>query len=136
MKKLHEYFEEKCRKDGTTFVCCIDETPDELKNFVHLVHKHFDCGFPNDWIYKTITCAFEALDNDKLDDCSIEADIYDHELIKWLYEPFAIGVYNEVIEEGLSDGKNLLFSIQAAQEYSIRRIYEMCNEFMEARESE
>lgn len=59
-----------------------DDAPDELVDLIHTAHGDF---LPDDFRYEVIhdaLCAFADCENP--DDVRVEADIYNHDLLRWL----------------------------------------------------
>lgn len=132
-----KYFVTAQRADtAERFTKLTDDTPEDLKQLVYEIHDHFD-AMPNDWIYETIDSAFDELSRDSLDNCSIEPDCYNGELYKWLGNPFAQGLCNEAMEEGICDPKQGIYGIiSEGQSIATRQIYELVNNFLEDKENE
>lgn len=131
-----QYFEiRKKQYDGTEFSCLTDNAPQSLKDFVRHVHReHFYDVWPNDWIYATIHQAFDDLEENPLEDITIEPDMYNNQLYKWLYEngnAFAASLVEEYIEEfGEGLGVNLVKLISGGQWLAMDKIYRAVNEFL------
>ncbi len=127
-----KYFQEKTRlQSGTKFMCLTDDAPQELKDLVRAIHfDYFDGCLPNDWIYSVISEAFDDLKHDDLRGVNIEADIYNCDLIKWLENPFAVGIVDECIQE---DGGciGIIDRIQAAQYRAKSMIYQAVIDWIE-----
>ncbi len=125
-----QYFQTKTRvQSGDKFVCLTGNAPEQLKDFIRQVH--FDCFdgcLPNDWIYRTIEEAFEALNNDPIENCTIEADIYDSELIQWLQEPFAKCFCNSFGCEV----NDIVEKIRCGQVEAMKEVYIACNQFIQS----
>lgn len=130
--KYSQYFITKPREDGVYFTLLREDRPEELQDFVRAVHmKHFGGCLPNDWIYETISHAFNQLEENKLENCCIEADFYNSNLYKWLGEPFAQEYCNEVIQEDLIPKEKDIYSlISCAQYLAKERIYQAVNDFL------
>lgn len=133
--KYSQFFETKNnRTENKLFTCCTDNTPDSLKALIQAIHSDFfgNC-LPNDWIYQTIREAFEALEEDELENCTIESDIYNSELTLWLHEngnAFAIEACEEAMEALPNKPYTLLKIIGEAQFLAKHRIYHAVNDFM------
>jgi len=133
--KIYEYFETKKRSDGKSFVCLRDDAPPFLDEFVHGVHEGpFKCHFPNDWIYSIIAEAFRVLyefDND-IENVTVKADIYDHELIEWLKEPYALAFCADWQEMcGTEKDPSVISMISNGQWHAKHTIYEAVHRFIE-----
>lgn len=130
------YFKQLKRDDGKHFLMVTDESPVELKNFIHSVHSvyFFKC-LPNDWIYSIIQRAFEELHLDSLQDITIEADIYNHDLAYWFYDncnQYAHEYCNEWLEEfGNGCKLDMIEIIRNGQEMAKKRIYCEVNDFIQ-----
>lgn len=123
-----EYFERGVRKDtGQPYYFLKEEAPEDLKELIYEIHKDFD-SLPNDWIYEQIREAFQDLKMDDLDNCLIEADVYDNDLYKWLGEPFADGLCNECLESG--NIKSIWSVVAVAQYLCKKQIYEAVDAFI------
>lgn len=135
-----QYFIEKERTDGTKYTYLKDGAPNELDDLIHDIHyQHFFKCLPNNWIYETIHLAFEELNLDSLENITIEADIWNHELTKWLYDncnTFAHEYCNEFLQEiyeGERYKRDLLQIISGGQRMAKERIYQAVNEWLEER---
>ncbi len=130
------YFVTRKRQDGTEYVSYAEGAPEELKEFVRRIHMdHFYGALPNDWIYKVIAEAFEGLANDDIDNVTIEADIYTHDLLCWLYEngqSFALQYCAEWLDQ-FSDnqGLDIAKQIEGGQWLAKNTIYIAVHEFLE-----
>jgi hypothetical protein len=127
-----KYFETGVRTDsGKSFVKCTEDAPEDLKELIYQIHnKSFDGCFPNDWIYEIIWEAFEALEKDKLEDISIEADIYDRELYEWLGNCFSDEYCNQALQNECPT-TNITQIIQTRQCLVKEAIYQAVDEFIE-----
>ena len=125
-----EYFViDKRKRSGEEFVILANQAPQELKDLVTEIHVIFVCS-PNFWIYATILRAFEELEGNKLDDISIEADLSDHQVVKWLNNEFAFDYCDGVMKDiGLITSFDQL--IACAQEAAMRDIYRIVYKFLE-----
>jgi hypothetical protein len=129
--KYSQYFEQKTRVDtGNAFTCLTNEAPEDLKSLLRVTHIAFECGLPNDWLYETIFEAFESLEENDIYDISIEADIYNNDLIEWLHNSYAIAQCDEAYEELGSEDNKLLSRIATGQSYMKELIYHMVDCFM------
>jgi hypothetical protein len=125
------YFETRTR-DGKTFIACKDETPQEVKDLIRDIHfKCFNGCLPNNWIYQIIMEAFEELEDNDLDDITIESDPYYSQLNEWLTNPFAHEYCNQVIDE-IPDMKDIYQIIGFGQYLAKRAIYDAVNDFMQS----
>jgi hypothetical protein len=131
-KKWFEYFERRKRNNGDYFYCLTEGAPDELCNLVRDdIHRQLcEEPIPNDWLYETIAEAFEALEDDDIEDVSIESDVYDSMLLDWMKESYAQEFCIEAEEElGESHG-DILAKIGYGQWFLKTRIYEKVDKFM------
>lgn len=126
-----KYFQRKMRANETktSFTCLRSNAPENLTEFMYTIHQSFDDCLPNDWIYETAHTAFDELSNDPIDKITIEPDVYNHELIEWLNNPYALSVIGECQENDAT--LDFLDIIRCAQIYSKDRIYSMVNDFMQ-----
>lgn len=133
MKKYSEYFITRTRKDTEeVFICCSDDKPIELEDFIYRVHKDlFGGALPNDWIYGVLSEAFEAIENEEEFDSIInelDYDPYDSDLYKWFNNSFANEYCAEVMEE--FSFKNVMDILRAGNTIAKRAIYSAVNEFL------
>lgn len=133
--KYSQYFEVAKRADtNREFIRLKDDKPKELVDLIAKIHQRLFYGaLPNDWIYSVILEAFEALEENDLDDCTIEADIYNHDLLNWLYEngnTFAIQYCNDYLEEFGNRSNDIVQYISGGQWLSKDRIYTYVNDFI------
>lgn len=110
--------------------------PQKLHDLIKDIHfDHFDGCLPNDWIYQIALEAFEALENDDLEDITIESDIYNQDLAKWLLNPFADEYCQEAQEEGLLPAFAGIYTIiGSGQILAKERIYHTVNAFLQGEE--
>jgi hypothetical protein len=133
-----EFFETKTRCDGTNFTCLTDGAPGELHELICSIHLDDFCGaLPNDWIYSEIRGAFEALMKDSRENVSIEADVFNNDLIDWLKNPFALDFCDEAKSQGLvGEDVGLLDWITYGQFVAKECIYDRVNEFVKEQAKE
>jgi hypothetical protein len=86
MKTIHSlaqeylaYFEQK-ERDGRKFWVTKDERPEELRDLIHEAHGDM---MPEDWKYEFVVDALDAIAEER-DEDSIEADVYNRDLLNWL----------------------------------------------------
>ncbi len=109
--------------------CLRNNAPEDLKALVYNIHQCFDV-LPNDWIYMQIANAFEELEDNLLDDITIEADSYYNDLYKWLGEPFAKGCIEDYMSDFSAKTTDIYEMIASGQWVAKNRIYQMVNEFI------
>jgi hypothetical protein len=74
-------FRTETRTDGSTFIT-YDDVPQWVNDMAHAAHNDMA---PDDWKFAFIVEALDALaENEDADEVRLEADIYTHELLKWL----------------------------------------------------
>lgn len=135
--KYKDYFATKARACGHLFVYNIDDTPQELKDFVKYVHmKIFNESLPNEWLYQIIDEAFHNLAIDALENCTIEADIYNYDLIEWLKNSYAPECCNGASRDGLSNHDDIINIISCGQYLAKETIYALVSEFLILHEKE
>ena len=130
-----EFFVEDMKDDSKTrFIKIKDGAPQFLRDFVRSVHVDiFDGLWPNDWVYKIISQAFEELEENgnDLERVSIEPDCYYYELDKWFSSSLTFsGFCDEAVAEGLASGKEIYKTIAAGQYLAMIRIYGMVYDFL------
>jgi hypothetical protein len=135
--KNSEYFIQKTRADGTTFLYCNEDSPEELRQFIQKVHvDHFFGVFPNDWIYGTIADAFQDLEDNgnDIDTVCYEPNIYNHQLFNWLYEngnAFASEFCNDWLSVYSDNQSNdIVAAISGGQYLAMDAIYRAVNEYL------
>ncbi len=140
MKEYSQYFEVANRPDGSSFIRKTEGCPTVIDDLVCNIHfDYFDGCFPNDWIYQIILEAFEAFElGDDLEDICLEPDVYYVDLHRWLTNPFAHGLCDEVIQEYWHSPTRLNFTdiISYAQVRAKRMIYDAVDEFLQQQEKE
>lgn len=130
--EYYKHFERRTRSDGSSFYALVDNAPEDLSDLIREIHHQIFGGcWANDWIYDQILDAFEDLSNNNIDNLNIEADCYTHDLLKWLREPFALEICEEVREELCPNG-TLTDQISWGQWFAKKRIYEAVDEFINA----
>lgn len=132
-KNYSTYFQLKERSIGDSFIILSDDAPDELQELILDIHSDlFGLGFPSDWIYQQCYYAFDELMRDDLENITIEADVYLYDLIKWLGEPYALELCNNVLEEHWH--RDIMHVIGIAQKQAKTLIYEAVDHFLETSE--
>ena len=132
-KDYTKYFQIKERKIADIFVILSDDAPDELQALIHDIHADlFGLSVPNDWIYQQCYYAFDELMRDDLENITIEADAYLYDLIKWLDEPYALELCNNVLEDHWH--RDIMHVIGIAQQQAKTLIYEAVDHFLETSE--
>lgn len=129
--KYSAFFTVGTRSNGSKFTKSVNDGPSELREFVRDVHmKHFEDCLPNDWIYQTISRAFDELEENSIDDITIDSDPYYSQLLEWMGNPYAHGLCNNAIIE-LGPFSDIYDLIGAAQHNAMFDIYNLVNEFIE-----
>jgi len=131
-----KYFEvRKKQYDGTEFSCLNDKAPQVLCDFVRDVHRrHFYDIWPNDWIFATIHQAFDDLEENSLEDITIDPDMYNNQLYKWLHEngnAFASAYCDEYMQEFGLETYDLNKILTGGQWLAKDKIYNLVNQFMQ-----
>jgi hypothetical protein len=131
--KYSDFFESRQRNDGTSFIALKDERPEYLSDFLYEIHGGY---LPDDWTYRIIMEAFEELEIDNLEDITIEADCYYHDLDQWfsLYRG-SHELCNEALED-FGPFDDIYKIISTAQVLAKERIYEVVNDFMETHKND
>lgn len=129
-REYRKYFETTFRADGIECMCKTDDHPEDLDNLIYSIHEELD-AMPNDWIYRIILEAFEAMEEEDYtwEDCTIESDVYNSDLYKWFGEPYAPGFIEQYVTE-LSDTKDIWTMISGGQWLAMERIYQMVSDFI------
>jgi hypothetical protein len=127
-----QFFITDKRSDGGQFYKLNKEAPEDLQKLLFNIHKkEFDQCLANDWIYQTALEAFEELENDNLHYLSIDNDIWDKDLAKWLQEPFAEEFCQEAQAEGYVTDKTTIFKhIAYGQRLAKWKIYASVDNFL------
>ena len=132
-KYYTKYFQIKESAIRGRFVIFSDDAPNELQALIHDIHADlFGLSVPNDWIYQQCYYAFDELMRDELENITIEADVYLYDLIKWLGEPYALELCNNVLEEHWH--RDIMHVIGIAQKQAKTLIYEAVDHFLETSE--
>jgi len=130
-----QFFEKKNKTiDDREFFCLMSDSPEELQELVREINLEIGSGFPNDWIYGVISEAFCALENDDLEDCLIESDLYNKDLIEWLHNSFALELCEETREQTYLPKMTIIDLISRAQNDCKCKIYEAVDDFMQEME--
>jgi hypothetical protein len=105
-KEYLNYFDQKEGENGLSTYTWKDEAPQELRGLIQEAHGDM---MPNDYKYNFVVESLEAIAEDRED--SIEADIYNRDLLNWLSSHLDRPAYcDQYVEEyGGIDTKN--FSI-------------------------
>ena len=125
-----QYFKTKLRTNGEPYVYCEHGTPEDVRELIYEIHKELYCGFPNDWIYKEIYEAFEALEEDTLEDITLRPDDFESDLTKWLGESFAPAMIAQAQEEVCNEAKDIWIIIGWGQWYAKDIIYRAVDLFL------
>ncbi|MCP5468559.1 MAG: hypothetical protein H7A32_04745 [Deltaproteobacteria bacterium] len=126
-KKAEElliYFKKITRDNGEEIYTLQAGAPQELKDLVYAAHGDF---LPDDFRYETIhsaLCAFaDCHFDEELDEIKVEADIYNHELLKWLSSNLnRIGYCDDAIVEFGLQSNDLMTLITYGQRMEIDEI--------------
>jgi hypothetical protein len=102
-KEYLNYFDQKEGKNGLSTYTWKDEAPQELRELIQKAHGNM---LPNDYRYNFVVESLEAIAEDRED--SIEADIYNRDLLNWLSSHLDRSAYcDQYVEEyGGIDTKN------------------------------
>jgi hypothetical protein len=131
MKNYSQYFHDKQRLDGTSFICKTDDCPESVSELVYDIHSELD-SLPNDWIYGEIADAFDDLAENNINDIPIEPDATYSTLFKWFYEnSFAVCMCDEAQETCEKQYATVTDLINEGQWYCRDLIYRRVNEFLE-----
>lgn len=131
-----QHFEIRKRQvDGKEFSCLKDDAPLDLIDLVRNIHINYfyEC-WPNDWIYGTIHAAFDALEQDDIDNITIDPDIYNAQVYLWLLEngnAYASAYCNDYMDEFGDDVHNITKMISGGQWLAMDKIYHAVNEYMQ-----
>lgn len=139
--KYSDYFVEDIKNDGETrFIKIREGAPEALHDFVRSVHvDEFDGLWPNDWVYRTISQAFDELEENgnDIDGVNIEPDCYYSDLDKWFCDNRIFSsICDDAVAEGLVSGKEIYKTIAAGQWLAMDRIYRRVSEFLEEAKEE
>ena len=125
-----------CLKDGSgeAFYCLKDDAPQWMTDAVRACHDNGD-ELPNDWHYAFISESAATLAaSDDWDDLPYpEADIYNHDLIKWLGEfPNAPWYCDQADNEGMtSHDDGIIPRIVVGQAYAKQETLSTLQSFLE-----
>jgi hypothetical protein len=125
-----KYFTTKVRTNGSHYTTLKDEAPEELTVLVREIHDIFS-ALPNDWIYEVISDAFEELEDNDLENCSIEGDHCYSDLYKWLNYGFADDLCQEYLDDCCTIRLDFWDILGSAQVYGKERIYQAVNDFIQ-----
>ena len=97
----------KNRSNGDLFITLKSDAPEYIRTFVRSIHQGY---MPDDFKYSFLAESLRALrEHDSLDDAkdSLESDIYNHELIRWLASHSGRVEYvNEAVIDGIASVVN------------------------------
>jgi len=126
-KLAEEYckmFKEKKKGDGTDYICLKEDAPSELRDLVQNAHGN---SFPDDFIYEQILICLcmiaEAEDEEELEEPSIEADIYNRDLLNWLSSSLTRHNYVDLAVRDYGHGLSIIDDIMAGQVQEKTDIY-------------
>ena len=99
MSDYAKYLQTKKREDGTEFITRTDDAPEWFRDMVHNAHLGL---MPDDWSYRIIADAVDAIDEgverDNFTDTTIPVYTYDH--LQWLASNLTrMGYCDEALEE-------------------------------------
>ncbi len=119
--------------DNKPRTICRDDCPQEVRDLIMNIHfDHFFGCLPNDWIYTTIAEAFSDLENDPIENITIQADIWNSDLTEWLNDncgAFSQAYCNEVMEDA-PGYDNIINILSDAQHRAKERIYYSVSDFL------
>lgn len=129
------YFKTKTRPNGGDFICLADDAPETLSDLVRSIHTaHFFGCMSNDWVYAKIAEAFDLADSgEDLESSEMaEADIYNHDLTKWLHEN-CNAYANEYCEQAIEEFgcSKLIEIIGTGQFLAIQNIHHAVARFLQ-----
>ena len=129
-EELLIYFKQVTRNDGEKIYTLQDGAPEELRDLVYAAHGDF---LPDDFRYETIHSALCAFANchfdEELDEIRVEADIYNHNLLKWLNSSLKRVAYcNEAILEFGLQSNDLMTVTTYGQQMEIDEIVALVRE--------
>ena len=132
--QLSAAFTVKTRTNGENFWCLKDDAPAWATGAVRACHDD-GSELPNDWRYQFIVDAANTLaESDDWDDLAWpEADVYNHDLIKWLGEfPNADWYCDESdFADYNSEGKGIMDAIGYGQAYAKQETRARLKAFLE-----
>lgn len=131
--KAYEYFGTITRLSGDIIYCLKDDAPPVMREFLWDIHRlHFGQCPPNDWIYETVFHAFCDLyeSDNNIEHTTIEADVYNHDLIEWLKEPYALEYCERWAEEAEDNARDIIKQISSGQWLAKDMIYREVHEFI------
>ena len=118
--------------NGTTIYAKLcDKDEKAMDNLKYDIQKAVDIDNSTDWVESIIEDAFEELSENDIDDINIEADCYNHQLMKWFYDNFAYEICDEARKELGGEEKRIIDQISLGQWYAKDRIYHMVNDWLE-----
>lgn len=119
-------FETRKRDDGKEFVCLKDSEQDKDETLTELIRSAHGDMFPDDWKYDFVLRALYAIadaEDDSLEDCEIEPDIYNHDLLEWL--PSNAHRWGGYAEDAIGEGATTITdACQWGQANEIREVYD------------
>lgn len=116
-------FETKTRDNGDEFLCLKSDKPEELRDLVRAAHGSH---LPNDWSFRFIVNALDAISNVSGDDAydaisSIEPSIYTSDLTAWLASSNARVEYlTDVLQDGNYSPTSSITGFDLLQEAQLR----------------
>lgn len=119
-EKYLEWFENKTRDNGESFISLKDDKPAELYELVHSAHNGM---MPDDYKYQYVYDSLELLLNyDNPDEIQVSTDVYNGDLIKWIGSNYTRAGYVEeaVFEMGLNAKEFDFFKLLSSGQYMER----------------
>ena len=126
-----KWFEHKTRNDGQEFWSIKDGAPDWIQPMAHAAHGDM---MPDDWRYEFIVDMLREIENaSDLDDITVEPDIYNTELTRWLASHLdRIGYCDEAMAE-MGDVKDTVTLLQWGQIREKEEVLSLLKEFLAER---
>lgn len=124
--EFSDQLEKKTRSNGTRFWCLKDNAPKWMLDAVREAHGDL---LPDDHVYRFVYEALSAIeDYETIDDakCSIESDIYTHQLLAWLNSNLTrVATCDDAIcELGIDPDADLITRISNGQWYEKNLVFD------------
>lgn len=129
------YFEKRERNNEESFYCLKGFHPDELKDIVYKIHNEGAVSMaPDDYKYQFIYDMFQHISEGN-DEDSIEADVYNSNLLHWLSSRNDRTCYCDVAIEcyGTPEKIEMIALISQGQLYEKLEVYNFVYSFLEDR---